>query len=251
MLSVIENAATMQRSARFCAALSARRLFALALLAAGNAFFAETCLAATITVNHQDARGRTFIDVVGKIELHDDILFSAKAAGQKNVVVTLVSPGGKTYAAIKIGEAVRENGMTTYVPADGICASACAIIWLAGKHRAIDSGAGVAFHSSYDVRTGQRSGLGNALVGAYLTKLGFGEKTVHCTTEEGPNNALWLTAKLALKCDIKYEALNPPRAIPVPSQPSMSLPQIAQPARPAPPPASKSTTGHANRDNLM
>ena len=52
----------------------------------------------------------------------------------------------------------------------------------------------VGFHAAYDSRTGRESGFGNAIVGAYMTHLGYGYKTVGWATSAPPTGALWVKA---------------------------------------------------------
>jgi hypothetical protein len=70
------------------------------------------------------------------------------------VIVTLSGPGGVALAAMKIGELIHTNGWATYVPSETVCASSCAIIWLAGMPRTIEGAPGVTigFHAVYDAQ---------------------------------------------------------------------------------------------------
>src|SRR5262245_64998939 len=99
----------------------------------------STAGAATITVHDPDSHGRVFVDLVGKIEQGDAETFQAKTAkvlpansGRPKMIVTLVSPGGNTFPAMRIGELIRRHAMSTFVPGDRACTSACAVRWLAG-----------------------------------------------------------------------------------------------------------------------
>jgi hypothetical protein len=58
------------------------------------------------------------------------------------------------------------------------CASACALAWLAGVKRFMGPKARVGFHAAFNKSSRQETGMGNALVGAYLTKLGLPLKAV-------------------------------------------------------------------------
>ena len=95
-------------------------------------------------VNAPDAYGRVFVDVVGEILPDDDKAFQQKVANlysvvQRNVIVTLASPGGDAVAAMAIGKFIRKRGWTTYVSSGIPCASSCSLIWLAGMPRTIDN----------------------------------------------------------------------------------------------------------------
>lgn len=50
-------------------------------------------------------------------------------------VLVLASPGGSVAAALEIGHLVSQRGVTTLVPENEICASACSLIYLAGARR--------------------------------------------------------------------------------------------------------------------
>jgi hypothetical protein len=61
----------------------------------------------------------------------------------------------------------------------------------------LDEGARVGFHATYTDTDGKKleSGLGNALVGRYLTLLNLSEKTLLFATSASPENLNWLTSK--------------------------------------------------------
>jgi hypothetical protein len=82
--------------------------------------------------------------------------------------------GGLIGPAMQIGELIRQRGMATFVPGERTCASACALIWVAGFPRFVGDTPQIGFHAAYDQDTGQAAGAGNAILGAYLRGLGFG-----------------------------------------------------------------------------
>ena len=61
--------------------------------------------------------------------------FRRALRGNEIQVLSLSSAGGSLEEAIIIAEMVHDLGLETYVHDDEICASACAIIFLAGKQR--------------------------------------------------------------------------------------------------------------------
>ena len=71
---------------------------------------------------------------------------------------------------MKIGERIHTNGWGTYVLSGAVCASSCAIIWLAGVPRTIEGAPGViiGFHAVYDIETQKESGAANAILGAAM-----------------------------------------------------------------------------------
>jgi uncharacterized protein YraI len=199
----------------------------LPLIPALIIMLAQGSMAATITVHDADPNGRVFVDVVGRINLDDADIFETKTANFRRVIVTLVSPGGNPLSAIRIGETIRKNAMTTFVPGDRECASACALIWLAGKPRTIGINqqiGQIGFHAAYDVTTGQEKGAANAVIGAYLNNLGLGYKAIFDMTERGPTEKMrYLTADLAKEWGVTWEVLQPPRTIPNPPQPELQI----------------------------
>jgi hypothetical protein len=188
----------------------------------------STAGAATITVHDPDSLGRVFVDLVGKIEDGDAETFQAKTTkvtsgnfGGRKMIVTLVSPGGKTNPAMRIADLIRRNAMSTFVPGDRTCTSACALIWLAGVSRIVGDTPQIGFHATYDPKTRRESGVGNALVGAYLRDLGLSYKAISFMTRKGPTSVEWLTPDLARELGLAWGMLQPPRAIPIPPQPKL------------------------------
>ena len=73
----------------------------------------------------------------------------------------------------------------------------------------IDGGL-VGFHASYLDEEGTKleTGVGNALVGHYLSQLGFGEKTVVFATLAPPDKILWLNENTLAMSGIDYNAIS-------------------------------------------
>jgi hypothetical protein len=212
-------------------------LIKMALIGATIIMLAEgSSMAATITVHAFDGEGRVFVDVVGRIDDGDFEAFKEKtdqiypigtSHPKKQVIVTLVSHGGLIGPAMQIGELVRKRGMWTFVPGDRTCASACALIWVAGWLRTVGNTPQIGFHAAYDENTRRETGAGNAVIGAYLRDLGFGYNAIYFMTRKGPTNLEWLTPDLAEEVGVAWLMLQPPRAIPIPpQQPSLHPPPL-------------------------
>ena len=191
---------------------------------------AQAAVSATITVHEPDGEGRVFVDVVGTINDEDFKTFKEKTdqiypigSGhpKKQVIVTLVSYGGSINPALQIGDRIRKRGMSTFVPGDRTCTSACALIWLAGVPRTVGDTPQIGFHAAYDPTTRRETGAGNAVVGAYLRDLGVGYKAIVFMTRKGPTSVEWLTPDLAKELGVAWAMLQPPRAIPIPPQPKL------------------------------
>ena len=217
--------------------------------------FGSLAESAEITVNAPDAYHRIFVDIVGEITPNDDQTFERKVAtlqahyqaqnppylsqdpGQNpsadpglnpkgaigpvsdydKVIVTLSGPGGVALTAMKIGERIHTNGWATYVPSGTVCASSCAIIWLAGMPRTIEGAPGViiGFHAVYDAQTQRESGAANAVLGYYLTLWGLNDRGIECVTITPPNEMGWLTGPNGQGCGITWEVLTPARDVPL------------------------------------
>jgi hypothetical protein len=174
----------------------------MALIAAAIIALAEGGTAATITVGAPDGEGRVFVDVVGKINDEDFKTFKEKTdqiypIRPGHLIVTLVSYGGSIGAAVQIGDWIDKRGMSTFVPGDRTCASACALIWLAGRPRTVGDTPLIGFHAAYDPTSRRETGPGNAVVGAYLRNLRLDYKPIILLTRKGPTELEWLTPNLA------------------------------------------------------
>lgn len=172
-------------------------------------FVASQCKAADITVSKLDGDKAVFIELTGDIKPGDDDKFRNIAAQNPDAIVLLDSGGGTIMAAMEIGRIVRLRDYPTVVHSNGYCASACALIWVAGSRRVIFDGGRVGFHASYLDENGSKieTGVGNALVGHYLSQLGFGEKAVIFATSAPPDKLLWIDADNAKTAGISFEAM--------------------------------------------
>ena len=97
--------------------------------------------------------------------------------------------------------------MATCVPHDKICASACALIWLAGKPRCARLHGHIGFHGIYDPTTLQQGVAPNALLGNYLGSLGFSYQATLWIITPQPDDMNWLTDKTASELGIGHEFL--------------------------------------------
>ncbi|NTI41426.1 hypothetical protein [Rhizobium rhizogenes] len=147
------------------------------------------------------------ISVTGVLNVGDDAVFRKLAASSDKAIVVLNSEGGSVLVGIEIGRAIRLRGFATAVSAQTLCASACALTWLAGSPRFLDRTSKVGFHAAYRVIDGKasESGVGNALVGAYLNQIGLPDNAIIYVTSAPPEGIEWLTAVNAPKVGISYE----------------------------------------------
>jgi hypothetical protein len=94
--------------------------------------------AADITVSHADSFDIVHID--GQITQEDPDEFDRVTQGlgemfNRPVIVILNSPGGNILVSLAIGETVRSHSFVTGVVNNALCASGCAMIWVAGMPR--------------------------------------------------------------------------------------------------------------------
>ena len=140
-----------------------------------------------------DAGG--IITVRGELNNGDHITFDRVAQKYSKGAVFFDSPGGSLAAGIAIGESIRLKGFATAVGTNSSCASSCALAWLGGARRFVSSSSKLGFHSAYrmDGTTPREAGMGNAVVGAYLTRLGLPLRAVMYITTASPQEMTWLT----------------------------------------------------------
>jgi hypothetical protein len=67
---------------------------------------------------------------------------------------------------------IRARGIMTLVRRSDICASACTLIWLSGRHAVIQRNAYLGFHAPA-LPNGEHSAERTAYVASYLRELGF------------------------------------------------------------------------------
>jgi hypothetical protein len=145
--------------------------------------------------------GFSFISVAGQLVAGDEERFASVSKAIENATVMLEGPGGLAGVGMAIGRAIALRGFSTAVGADSVCASACGLIWIAGKERFLRPTSLVGFHAIYRAPNGtpQVSSDGNALVGAYLRELGFSDPLIVYATQAPPNSMQWLTFDDATK----------------------------------------------------
>lgn len=178
-------------------------LFGLVILGGAGAH------AATINVDPGALDDTAFVTVIGDLEPGDGKRFRTRTLGLSKAIVAFHSKGGPVVAGIEIGRLIRMRGWATFVPDGALCASACAIAWLAGAPRAMGRHALIGFHAAYNPKTGRESGMANALVGAYLNELGLPPAAIMYVTVAEPDSMLWLNPDEARKVGIQVATLNP------------------------------------------
>lgn len=151
--------------------------------------------------------GRPRVFVSGEIELGDAARFRSAVRHLPPAVVYLDGPGGKLIDALAIGDRLRERGDVTAVATNAHCTSACALIWVAGVERSWQDGGAIGFHAAAAREDGvvRMTASGNAIVGAYLTRLGYPVSVVVMATEAEHTSMAYLTEELAAQSGLTYE----------------------------------------------
>jgi hypothetical protein len=141
------------------------------------------------------------VKVTGEIKPGDDKKFH-RVTNQLSgtVIVELNSPGGDVAVGLNIGEEIAAQLFETAVM--DRCASVCGLMWLAGYHRMVKEDAHLGFHAAYNYSDGSVSPNANAVIGAYLNRLGFSYHTIDFLTRTSPDSMQWLTSDLAMKYGI-------------------------------------------------
>jgi hypothetical protein len=174
-------------------------LAALALTAANIAG------AATITIDSAPDGKSALVTVDGVFESNDGDQFKSKTGFLSKAIVSFRSDGGNLVAGIQIGEAIRLKGFSSLVPGNARCASACALAWLGRARRFMSADSRIGFHAAYDKNSGKETGVGNAVLGAYLTRIGLAYPAVIYITQAPPASITWLSMAEAGKRGIDVE----------------------------------------------
>lgn len=182
--------------------MSVRILVTILLI---NFSLSNAAMAATFNVQPQMGNNSPIVIVIGDFEVGDEKKFIQSVLPLDNAVVILTSNGGDLFAGIEIGKAIRLKRFSTLVPTGSVCASACAIAWLAADKRYVDVKGQVGFHAAYTKDGGKKipSGMANAVVGAYLSQLGYSQSAIIYATSAAPESIQWLSETDASKYGIR------------------------------------------------
>lgn len=179
-------------------------------VALATAIFGSWAAAAEINVT--PVKNTAIIVVTGTLNLDDGQKFADAITGYDTGLVVLSSDGGNLLAALRIGTLIRSTNFATAVRDKSECVSACAIAWLGGAARYLGTDALVGFHAFYTVGdNGQltENGVGNALVGAYLNRIGLSDSAIIYVTQSHPKEMTWLNVDQARLRGIEVAILPP------------------------------------------
>jgi hypothetical protein len=151
------------------------------------------------------------IYISGEFNENDDVKLRSllETKTQQFKTVSLSSPGGNLLAGLRMGEIIRRHQLTTNVPKNSICASACGFAWLGGTKKSVEEKGNVGFHASYVVRDGIKTeiGTGNALIGSYMSRLGYSDLAIIFATRAAPTQMSWLSPEDGMRLGIDFEYL--------------------------------------------
>lgn len=165
--------------------------------------------AANVGVISVDRSGLALIGVSGELEAEDGKAFASVARRYQRAVVAFNSPGGALIAGLQMGQIIRLKHFATFSPQGTYCASACAIAWLAGGPRFMQPASRIGFHAAFDPDTHEQTGVGNALVGAYLNRLGLSDAAIVYIEQARPDEITWLTPTDARRLGIDITLIAP------------------------------------------
>ena len=159
--------------------------------------------------------GLAQINVVGDLRYGDEAAFLAATLGIERALVTFASHGGNLRAGLEIGRMIRARRFNTMVAEHDHCASACALAWLGGVRRFMGATSRIGFHAAYEIERGEvlTSGVGNALIGAYLANIGLSNEAVVYITVARPSEMNWLNLEQARQRGIEVSIFGP--AVPI------------------------------------
>lgn len=157
-----------------------------------------------------DTQGRVLFKISGDLTKGDAEKFLTATDGTANALILFQSDGGDLQTGLDIGSLVRMRGYGTAVLDGQSCYSACALAWLGGTKRIVGTDGHVSFHAAYVLEDGnaRESGVANALVGAYLSKLGLSEDAVIFLTSAPPDDFNELDSEWSANLGIDVEFMS-------------------------------------------
>lgn len=170
------------------------RSIMLASVAAGLALIMApiAAVAATFTFDHQTVIMRGPI-VQGDGASLDRFLSAGHNNGHPLTTLQLNSPGGLVREGMALADAVRQYHVNVTVPEDGLCASACFLLFAAGEHKEVGPGARIGIHSATSTGgVGQDDGNGTLLMARYAAQEGVPAAIVGQMVITDSVNVIWL-----------------------------------------------------------
>ncbi len=140
-------------------------------------------------------RNVEMIEIRGDVVPGDLVRFLRALEGIQSASIFLSGDGGDIEEALSVSSEIRLRGFTTNVLPDMTCASACALIWLAGVRRYMSESSRIGFHAAYRIVDGKpvETGMGNADIGSFLTHLGLSRDAIRFISSAAPDEIRWLS----------------------------------------------------------
>ena len=150
------------------------------------------------------ARHLFYVRVEGDIEKGDGEKFGRIVSRLPLLmaVVILDSTGGNLEGALQIGKEINVRGYSTSVESEKVCASACALVWLAGDKRYMEPTSRIGFHAASLSGSNSITGEGNAMIGAYLNSIDISVDAIRYITRPSPTDLQWLSIRDAMRIGI-------------------------------------------------
>lgn len=161
---------------------------ALALSLAASSAIASPHMRITKCDGAETWKDCAIISLNGYITFEDGQEFISRTEEIKTARVDLDSLGGSTFGGFLIGEAIHGKGFTTNVNDNTKCYSSCAHIWTAGRTKTLGHNSSVGFHSPLTSTDSEHAdGMTSAMLGMYLSKLGYTYKDIMNTIGHDPS----------------------------------------------------------------
>jgi hypothetical protein len=142
--------------------------------------------------------------ISGEIKTGDDLVFNKLVIESPVAIIRLDSPGGSLKAALNIGKTIYIKEFRTQAVGD-VCASACALIWLAGQTKEMGSHTIIGFHQASKENDNKKEIpdlVVNGLIGGYLARIGISQRGILEFLKSPPEDMTILTPDLANKLGI-------------------------------------------------
>ena len=153
--------------------------------------------AADFTISKSKNDAPDLITLEGEIFDGDEFKFRKISAESDNAIISLNSPGGDFYPALKIGKLIRAMSYSTRVDNNSECNSSCSTIWLAGQYKYLAKDSRVGFHEHFDSKPSEHSGnkikLTYGLLGAYYQSIGLSDGVILYLLDFSEKPKKWLT----------------------------------------------------------
>ncbi|MCQ0989096.1 COG3904 family protein [Jiella marina] len=136
------------------------------------------------------------VTAIGRIEIGTAEAmreFLARPEAEDAKAIVLHSPGGSVADAIEMARDIRGLKLSTAVPADGYCASACPLVLSGGLTRKAGEGAWVGVHQVYAV-SGAEPGLASTIDRSIAEIQATTAECQELLVEMGVDPALWIKA---------------------------------------------------------